>query len=348
MTFYSLQILRGLAALFVVVLHAQYDAATLAAQFSSPFSSPFAFPWTAGVDLFFVISGFIMAHTATPLFQQAGGAWHFLKRRLIRIVPLYWGVTTLYVMIALLQPQVLNKGLDSAWFIAASYFFIPVARPDGLMQPVYSLGWTLNYEMFFYLCFAGALLFKRDKPRTLLGLALALMALTGIGALFTLPQPLAFWAHPLILEFVFGMMIGLMHQRGLRLQQTASWFLMLLGFGLLFYDASRLDALITLPVFIAHGLPASLLVMAATLKAKPQQPPISLGARFMVALGDASYALYLLHPFMIRLLREIVSRFQLFPLISGWIFVICAMISAIVLALLVHHRIEKPLGKVLK
>ena len=92
------------------MLHAQHDAATLAERAGGAFAPIAAFPWEAGVDVFFVISGFIMVHASAPLFGTApGGGRIFLARRIARIVPIYWAVTTLYLAIALAVPEFLNR-----------------------------------------------------------------------------------------------------------------------------------------------------------------------------------------------------------------------------------------------
>ena len=159
------QVLRAAAALSVAMLHAQHDAATLAERTGQVFAPIAAFPWEAGVDVFFVISGFIMVHASTRLFGAEGGARAFLARRIARIVPIYWAVTTLYLAVALAVPDLLNRELLGWPLVVASYLFIPMARPDGLVQPLYGLGWTLNYEMFFYALFAVAVRWPRAGIR---------------------------------------------------------------------------------------------------------------------------------------------------------------------------------------
>ena len=82
------QVLRALAALSIAMLHAQHDAGTLAERLGQSFTPIDAFPWEAGVDVFFVISGFIMVHASAPLFGRAEARSTFLVRRVARIVPI--------------------------------------------------------------------------------------------------------------------------------------------------------------------------------------------------------------------------------------------------------------------
>ena len=151
------QVLRGLAALAIAALHAQADARALAEARGLGFTPLLHLPWAAGVDVFFVISGLIMVHASRGLFAREGARGTFLKRRLARIVPLYWAVTLLYLAVALTTPALLNSALLDPAPILASFLFIPFTRPDGAVQPLYSLGWTLNFEMLFYVLFAATI-----------------------------------------------------------------------------------------------------------------------------------------------------------------------------------------------
>jgi hypothetical protein len=86
-----IQLLRGFAALSVVAFHAQSDAAIVAARLGKSFARSDAFPWLSGVDIFFVISGFIMVYATGRSFSSARASQGFLSHRIARIVPLYWG-----------------------------------------------------------------------------------------------------------------------------------------------------------------------------------------------------------------------------------------------------------------
>ncbi|MBS7697728.1 MAG: acyltransferase [Chelatococcus sp.] len=338
-----MQVLRALAALMVVVHHAQYDAAALADRLSLSFSPSHLLPWLSGVDIFFVISGFVMVHASRPLFGTAGAWSTFLSRRIVRIVPLYWGVTTLYLAVAILLPQVLNSGWPGPWQIVASYLFIPAMRADGAVQPIYSLGWTLNFEMFFYLVFAAAIALPRRHAVLAVSLGLALLVASRPFIGWSLP--VAYWSDPIILEFVLGMGVAMIRETGLRLGGAARIALVVAGFGLLHLDLAAADGT-ALPQFIGYGGPAALLVAAAVLGRPNTRPPAV--ERALVAMGDASYALYLLHPFVIRALREIFMRSPLGLWLGPWGFVAACVVAAILVAVLVYQRLEFPLHRFLR
>lgn len=330
--------MRALAALSVAMLHAQHDAAALAARLGQAFAG-WDFPWSAGVDVFFVISGFIMVYASRDLFAAPGARGIFLARRIARIVPLYWTVTTLYLAVALAAPAVLNSEIAGAWPVLASYLFVPVARPDGTVQPVYSLGWTLNYEMAFYALFAVAVAWPRRQA--VLGLGLTLAALAALGRLLApLPEPFGFWTDPIILEFALGMILGLLGTEGFGLAPAGRIALAILGIGLLW-----LDLLPPLPRVLAYGVPAAMLIAAAGLgdPGRAMRPAASLGLRCVAALGGASYALYLIHPFAIRAGREAVVRSGLGAALGPWGYVLLALLTAVGAALVVHIALERPL-----
>ncbi|MBM6592807.1 acyltransferase family protein [Microvirga pudoricolor] len=334
-----IQLLRALAALSVAFLHAQHDAVLLAQRAGTSLAVPDRLPWMAGVDVFFVISGFIMVYTSRDLFGQPGAQRVFLARRIARIVPLYWAATTLYLGVALAAPSLLNSGRPQAWQVAASYLFVPYRSADGLAQPILSLGWTLNYEMFFYVLFAGVLVLRTGQAlRTLLAL-LAGLSILGLASGF--PQPWAFWTNPVVLEFGFGAVIGWMRLSGVVLDRPTR---LCLGLGALGYLAANLIGIggsSELARPLAWGLPAAFIVAAAALgPARPLDPSgvTRLGAR----VGDVSYALYLVHPFVIRPLAEIAGRMGVSGPVALWGFIAIALCGAVLASFAVHLWFERP------
>src|SRR5947209_12231521 len=140
----SVQILRAIAALSVAIGHAQAFIAIPMDKQGQAFGWNFLLPWGAGVDLFFVISGFIMVYSSEKLFAAPGGGGTFGWRRLTRVVPLYWCAMLLLLAKSALQ----QKPLPDAASVVTSFLFIPwVAQGGEIPRPFYELGWTLNYEM---------------------------------------------------------------------------------------------------------------------------------------------------------------------------------------------------------
>ncbi len=337
------QVLRAFAALLVVVHHAQHEAMLTAARTGAAFTPSGLLPWPAGVDIFFVISGFIIVHAAGPLYGTRGGRARFLAHRVARLVPLYWLVTALYLGLALALPGALSgEGGGSARdpaILIGSFLFWPVARPDGTVLPLYGLGWTLEYEMLFYALFALGLGRSRAAAAGFTVLILGLL----VGAALLpgrLPMPLAFWANPIVLEFVFGMALALIRTRGLRLPDPARWALALAGLVLLALAGDPSDA--ARPIL--WGGPAALLVAAAALgRRRGGEGGPSLGIRVAALLGDASYALYLVHPFALRLTREFLLRLGLAGALGPWDALVLMVAATLPAAIAVHLLIERPL-----
>jgi peptidoglycan/LPS O-acetylase OafA/YrhL len=182
--------------------------------------------WTAGVDIFFVISGFIMAWMSHHSFGQPGAPRRFLIRRAIRIVPPYWFFTTVMIAVVVLLPQ-LRRNTSLGWeHFLSSYFFIPWPRANGQIVPILSQGWTLNYEVLFYLSFALALLFRR-------GLLILSIGFVLLAALHPLVPDIAlipkFWSRPIILEFVAGIILAKVYLSGVRLPPWLSAVLFCIG-----------------------------------------------------------------------------------------------------------------------
>ncbi|HYF54521.1 MAG TPA: acyltransferase [Salinarimonas sp.] len=327
-----LQALRAVAALMVAGQHALHDAGLLAERLGLAFV-PASRTGQAGVDIFFVISGFVMVHASRGLFGEPGAARIFLARRIARVVPLYWLVTTLYLAVAIVAPALLNGAVLDPLFVAASYAFWPMAGPDGFAQPLYSLGWTLNYEMAFYALFALAIPFARD--RAVAGLIAALLALVMLGRLLPLRLPLSFWTDPIVLEFAAGMALGLARAHGLRLGSGVRAALAGLAVGALVLDVAFVPEV---PRIVAYGIPAALLVAAAGLGAAGGRP----GRLALLGehLGDASYALYLVHPFAIRPLGLAAGAAGV---VGPWSFLVLALAAALVASLVVHRWVERPL-----
>ncbi len=282
----SLQALRAAAALAVAMHHLSHEPYGLRA-----WTWLEHLPLTAGVDVFFVISGFVMVHASAGLAGTAG-AWRvFMARRLARIVPLYWLTTTFFLLAAAAFPGSVRSGMPAWPEIVASYAFVPFQRASGAIQPVYSLGWTLNHEMFFYVLFA--LFLPLARVRGVACVALVLAGLVAAGRMFQPVHAAAiFWCDPIVLEFPLGMALALMKGRGLSLPGALRLVCAVLGLAALGLGETGWLP----PPGFAPG--AALVTAATVLGPEPRLPAFM--ARCFGHLGDASYALYLLHPFAFR------------------------------------------------
>lgn len=333
-----IQALRLLAALAVVVGHAELFAWWLGRSLGDSLDRyPIGLPGGAGVDLFFVISGFVMVLSSHRLFGQPGGRALFLKRRLIRIVPPYWLAT-----MALLAWAMLTGGLPDPATLITSLAFIPCASAtaNGRIMPFLEVGWTLNLEMLFYALFALLMAATARGTVRRVATVLAIMVLTGL--LLPLPQPLAFWASPIVLEFAAGMALALAHARGFTLP---AWLRLAV--------AAMAIAAVLLPVhapgaelagpdrLIGWGLPMVALFAAAVMGPLPLPAPALWNAG-----GDMSYALYLWHMPLMIVLRWLWRRADApFGVGGQWAFIMMAVAGSLVAAWIIHRRVEVPLTR---
>ena len=308
----GIQALRFLAAILVVMTHA-----TL---YTTERLNPTLGIWSQGakgVDIFFVISGFVMVVSSRKLMTQPDGWLVFAKRRLIRIVPLYWLVTTLKLGAMLAVPSsVLHAKLTFYQFVT-SYLFFPARNAEGNLEPLHGVGWTLNYEMFFYMVFTLALLLRRDIY-WFIGVVLGLCALGSLVPNIE-SDALAFYFNPIIIEFFGGMLLARVAATW-RFPWWACLAAFAVGLALLLAQSGG-----PFPRFIGAGLPALLVVSGLVFGERWLAGRIPI---FLLNLGAASYALYLFHPLVAPVIPTVMKRVGLH---DGWISIVgCVMISIIV------------------
>ncbi|MBK5417606.1 acyltransferase family protein [Pseudomonas sp. TH31] len=298
----SVQALRAIAAWAVVCHHFMQIFFNFQAR--GPVGQAFIDKGAVGVDIFFVISGLVIfLSTQGKSLPPA----QFLLHRLCRIVPAYWLYTVLMALVVVFaQPLLPDQTVDWSHFLL-SLLFIPGQNPGGYgIYPTLNVGWTLNYEMLFYLLFAWALLF-RLQVRLLIVAALLFtvcQAWTGYGWVSQ------FYRSGIVYEFLLGIAIGMIYRRG--------WIkpglsLPLLGIG---------GALLAIyhwapePRFLAWGLPSALLVIACISLERYFE-----NNRVLALLGNCSYSVYLMHVLVLSAGGFIAQRYGVNPYIT---FAICA------------------------
>jgi exopolysaccharide production protein ExoZ len=312
---YSIQYLRAAAAIAVLVFHAAQRGGT---SFGAG---------AAGVDVFFVISGFIMwmiSARATPI--------SFLARRAARIVPLYWLVTLSVAGTAMVAPSTFPNLKPTFGHVVKSLLFYPHFDPSGIVAPLIVPGWTLEYEVFFYLIFALSLFAAARSRALVLTAALGLLVLAG-----QLMQPsnpaLATYTHPLLLEFLSGVWLGKAWVEGVRLPPIIGAALLALGAALLAIVAAAGIDVEPVRIFV-WGVPAFLIVAGAVALEPVRDWPI---AKF---LGDASYSIYLVHGLAIAFCVRILALLHIDALA---IFLGVSIAGGIVTGCGCYLLIEKPL-----
>lgn len=333
------QILRFVAAMLVVLGHSEHEA-IMRGGIDRPLG---LFDWGLGVDLFFIISGFIMYHLMQDSFGRAGAPRAFLIKRLKRIVPLYWMMTLVVAAIlAFGSLRASDQNMLTVTQIATSLAFIPWPQTNGEIFPVFSLGWTLNYEMMFYAVMAACLTFTRRKGLIVMGVIFAAL----VAARSVTPRDwwlIQFWGDPIIGEFLLGLAVAAAFKAGWRLHLPVAGIAVAFGMALavLFYVTRTYDVVTRL---VTGGIPAVLIAGAIILYGR--DPAETRLTRFLALAGDASYALYLTHPFAIKGCAILFTRSGL--ALNWAIFIPIAALVAIGLSLAVHLAIEKPVARLLR
>ena len=308
----SIQHLRGIAALLVVFVH---------------FPTPLArFCGSIGVDIFFFISGFII-FISIDKSGYYNKPFTFLKKRLLRIVPLYFLVTTLFILMNVTlnsfhAEREANIPVDMSFTtVVKSFLFIPIEVDGYYRDPLVFLGWSLNFEMLFYiLTFFLLILFRKKFFVPLVILLLALGSVTYIMGDFRNVY-LDFITSPFLLYFAIGLLLGRYHEW---IREKISSFVEPLLFIVLyvffivmiakdsgyFYEGMPRETVVyngkEIPRILIWGVPSFILLISYFALASKYK----ITNTYLSKLGDRSYSIYLLQVFFIYLLYEVSYKFS--------------------------------------
>lgn len=328
-TFEGIQVLRVVAALLVVVTHSTFYTHE---RLNS--DMPIWLTGAIGVDIFFIISGFVMMATAGSFINAADGWKAFASRRLLRIVPMYWLATSIKLTTMLAIPAMILHAELTPWTIFSSYLFLPSTNVEGRFEPLLGVGWTLIFEMFFYATFTLGL-FLRIHVVKFVG---AVMGACFLASFFRTPDwnAATMYFSPIVLYFLIGMLLFEISRRArpstIKATAFIAFAIAVLAFSMLEFDvrsgASNLATIAT-----------SCLIVFITIAIEPLirgRVP-----RQLLFLGEASYVLYLFHPLVAPIVPEALRRF--YPEVSPNICVALCIAVAMSAAIVIHLTIEKPL-----
>jgi peptidoglycan/LPS O-acetylase OafA/YrhL len=330
--FESIQALRALAALGVVAFHTNGNV--LAYGWFPHFFARVSRFGEIGVDVFFVISGFIMVFVTHGQPSGIASARSFISARISRIVPLYWLLTILFILLLVTVPNAFGNAHFNAWNALTSFVFFPSLNWEGITAPVVGVGWTLNYEMWFYLVFAIAMCATRHRvlaAGTFLALTSLMRLLPDGGVVHQ------FYTNPIVLEFVFGCCVGVFYTSGRTISLPIALAFLLgtavavTAFAPTLTEANR---------FLKFGLPAlAVFIVGLSLESKVRWNAL------LERIGDSSYSLYLTHffsvPIAVKLLRIVDQQHR----ISGDVICVVVVLISTVVGLVAYRALERPLGR---
>jgi exopolysaccharide production protein ExoZ len=315
---YLIQYLRALATIMVVFYNAR-NSWELSVDPLSPFNMA-----QAGIDLFFVISGFIMVHVMGDAKPD-----EFVIRRIIRVVPLYWMATAL----AILKDAAAGSTYRPAE-VLMSLLFLPFPHGGESMGffPIVASGWTLNYEMAFYLVFAMAL-GLRGIGAWLIPMSMLAFGAAAIGVALAGETIKAFYFDPIVLEFVAGAMLALLY-RYAGSRWTAVFVAALpVGVALFFLLPGEW------PRLLRWGMPMTLILLGTVYL---ERHVGQLRLRPLLLLGNASYAICLSHALFIGALAHVAATAFGHNLPGFFVFMAAAVGASIVVGCMVHLYVETP------
>ncbi len=279
----------------------------------------------AGVDVFFVISGFILWTIAAERPVTPG---RFLIRRAGRVVPLYWVLTLAVTAAAIAAPALFFDAKPSVSHVLKSLFFIPHLNEAGLPFPLISAGWSLNYEAIFYLIFAASLFAKPEHRFAWLAAGLIAVPVTGL-----LVHHLYYLGfNAMFLQFLAGAWLAKRRQAK-RLPRWGTG-LAFVAFGIGgFIGVSYLDLFEAYFRPLLWGLPAFALVAGLVMIEDDRGLP-QIG--WLKLLGDASYSIYLTHVLTTELLTHVLNSGQV-------LYILVAAPLSLAIGIACHFLIERPL-----
>lgn len=331
--YYSVQMLRGFAALFVVLSHSSTIISDKIVQSFWKF-------WigSAGVDIFFAISGFVIFIASASEYGKPQKWSVFLWRRLIRIVPLYWLLTCLKLVILLYDPSIAQHSSVELRHTISSFLFIPAFNAEHKVVPLLQVGWTLSYEMFFYLLFAVTL-FLRVRQIVWLTVVLLMLSLVNIWRTDEWSAVSSLFS-PLLIEFIFGMWIAFVTMKGWRMPIKLAYFAVPIMIALIFLTFLTSEEIALKYRVILWGVPGALLLLSVIALEKRFNYLLS---GFPNLLGNASYAIYLVHGFILPLIAIIFIKLNWHDsVLSHYVILLLCMVASTLAGIMLHYWIEKP------
>ena len=329
-TLLNIQGLRGIAVLLVVLTH------ILPSERKYSISETILPYWldigASGVDLFFVISGFVMVFITNQSFQSTSFINRFIFRRFARIYPLYWFYSFIVLIVWINFPHMVNNSQNNQANILESFLLLPQN-----INPLLMVGWTLIYEIYFYIIFALLMFLPR---KNLFEYLLIWIFLIFLASFFTgySNSYYEYYLGPMVVEFILGCILGILFLDGKKLGNPItigiigiiSWFI---GHLLLYPEGRGWERV------IIYGIPALMITYSAiSLEKDGNLLPL-----WLRKIGDASYSIYLSHVLVLALIGRIWKEYSVSGYIDNFFIILIMLISCIFFGTLSYKYLEIPL-----
>jgi exopolysaccharide production protein ExoZ len=344
-----IQALRGIAALMVVMVHSR--SALQGTVGGGAVVDHMLLPMAMGVDLFFIISGFLMVLTTRDFDGSKAYAWHFAAKRIARIWPLFFVVTLVAIAVdhhgvrGFLDASVLLPYLEGLLYIphnpGASHIYF---------QMSVGVAWTLCFEWYFYLVFAACMLFGRWRYRVMAAwffvTLVAIPVMRGGYNLGVATQPLVAWSryanlavNPIVLDFVFGMLAGGLYVSRFTIARRGVFNILCMSLiAALLLGWHRIGMV---NFFGPRGWGALLAVAFFGIAMRAKRGDIGVPA-WSVWMGEISYSLYLVHVYVFEIVQRIAMRIPMNHDIAGVVLFATRPVLAVLCAWATFRCIEAP------
>lgn len=326
----SIQALRFFAAFLVVVTHATF--------YTGNRLDPRVHEWSyggVGVDIFFVISGFVMVVSSRSRWGRRDAWRHFLTRRVIRIVPMYWIATLVVLFVAYAVPSVTFTGELTAATIIGSFFFLPVRQSTGRVEPILGVGWTLTFEVMFYAAFTLGLLLVRRYVVCFVTAVMGVLTLL----YFVRGHEWSTWEYyfdSIVMYFVIGMLIAVA-EGSKRSARILEWMIavFLAWWAIAFaVNGGRFS-------FVSHDPQRFALVCVLVIGAVRLEGLV--GPRipsWLMLGGGASYAIYLFHPIFAPGVPFVFAKLHFD---HAYVSIAGSVLVSVVVGVAIYKLVESPL-----
>jgi len=338
MKFKLLEVSRAIAAILVVLHHATLDAPFF--YNAEPINNFFYFGM-AGVDYFFVLSGFIIYYIHSNDKATISNIKKYLLKRLIRIYPIFLFISSFLLLMYLSIPSLSIRGnLSNFDFIIKSLLLLPQSNP-----PILTVSWTLVHEIFFYFTFIIIILNKK------IGVSLYILWASIITVLqFTITKemtfPYSFYFNSHNIEFVLGVLLGVIFKDSNFINTIKNYKLLIFGGIILFIlnginQNSNFIQINSFIILLIYGLSSFFIIMGLILLEK-ESPELKV-PKLLILLGSASYSIYLIHLPILSVMHRIVQKLEFKDFLHSDLIFIIVCIIAIISGVVLHLLIEKPL-----
>lgn len=343
-----IQLFRGLAALLVCCFHMKGLLP------ENSFGFVLFKKGSIGVPLFFIISGFIMYVTTSQIEWNFDKVKTFLLKRAVRIIPLYYIATLVYLGVSY---QFHYYVIEHPKLLLPTIFFYPTYA--NLIGPSYGMpalkvGWSLNYEVYFYLLLAFSFMFKKYRWYFFSSIIIVTLIIMPILTRGYVMQDLRQWytfhfsyfsliTNPVILFFVLGLLIGKLYQSTINFNKLI-WANLFVIASFINFAGYYFDLFHVFSGFYTHLINCGLLILSTLLrdKLKPYKLP-----KLFIFLGDISFSLYLVHPIILFSFPIVLRQAGFTMPLNGWAYLCSCLIVIILFSSITYQIIEKRLSKLL-